>query len=114
LFGCNFAPQGWAMCQGQILPISQYSALFSLLGTQFGGNGTSNFALPDLRSRIPMGQGNGSGLTPRAVGETRGGEGVTLTTGQLPAHNHGFLVSDGTATTNAPSGGTFARPNVNP
>ncbi|HTW71897.1 MAG TPA: tail fiber protein [Acetobacteraceae bacterium] len=90
LFGCNFAPYGWALCQGQLLPISQYAALFSLLGTQFGGNGTSNFQLPDLRSRVAVGAGNGPGLSSYVVGESGGVENVTLLTTNLPSHNHSF------------------------
>ena len=74
LFPYNFAPFGWALCEGQLLPISQNAALFSLLGVQFGGNGTSNFALPDLRGRVPMGQGQGPGLSPYSVGSQQGVE----------------------------------------
>ncbi len=88
IFGFNFNPRGWAFCQGQILPISQNAALFSLVGTQYGGNGTSNFALPDFRSRVPVSQGNAPGLTPYVVGETGGMENVSLTINALPAHNH--------------------------
>ncbi len=107
LFPYNFAPLGWAMCEGQLLPINQYTALFSLLGTQFGGNGTSNFALPDLRGRVPIGQGQGQGLTPYVVGETQGVEQVTLNTTTIPAHTHAFPTFASAATTNAPAG---ARP----
>jgi microcystin-dependent protein len=86
--GFNFAPFGWAFCNGQILPISQNTALFSLLGTQFGGDGKSNFALPNLQGNAPMGQGNGAGLTSRVIGETGGEPTVTLLTTQLPSHSH--------------------------
>ena len=86
--GFNFAPAGWALCTGQILSIAQNSALFSLLGTQFGGNGTSTFALPNLQNAAPMAQGAGPGLTPRVMGETGGEVSVTLLTSQIPAHNH--------------------------
>src|SRR5262245_26202423 len=88
MFGGNFAPLGWATCDGQLLPISQYTALFSLLGTTYGGDGVTNFALPDLRGRVPMHPGQGPGLSPRTLGEKAGTETVTLTTAQLPAHNH--------------------------
>src|SRR5690242_1966413 len=88
LFGFNFAPTGWALCQGQLMSIAQNSALFSLLGTQFGGDGIQTFALPDLRGRVPLGQGQGPGLTPRVVGEQSGQENHTLLTAEMPAHNH--------------------------
>jgi microcystin-dependent protein len=84
----NFAPNGWALCNGQTLPISQNTALFSLLGTQFGGNGTSTFALPNLQGNAPMDQGNGAGLTPRVMGETGGETAVTLLTTEIPSHTH--------------------------
>ena len=87
-FGFNFEPRGWAFCNGQLLAISQNTALFSLLGTMYGGNGVSTFALPDLRGRTPIHMGQGSGLTDRTQGETGGTETFTLTTGQLPAHSH--------------------------
>lgn len=87
-FGFNFAPRGWAKCDGQLLPISQYSALFSLLGTIYGGDGRTTFALPDLRGRSPIHYGNGPGLTTRPIGQRSGQENVTLTTSQIPAHNH--------------------------
>jgi microcystin-dependent protein len=88
LFGGNFAPRGWALCDGQLLPISQYSALFSILGTIYGGDGRTTFALPDLRGRVPLHPGNGIGLTPRDIGDKFGEEHVTLTEQQLPPHNH--------------------------
>jgi microcystin-dependent protein len=88
IFGCTFAPRRWATCSGQVMSISQNSALFSLLGTYYGGNGTSTFALPDLRSRSPMHQGQGPGLTPRDIGERGGSESVTLTLQQVPGHTH--------------------------
>jgi microcystin-dependent protein len=84
LFPGNFAPTGWAMTNGQLLPISQNTALFSLVGTFYGGNGTSNFALPDFRSRMPMDQGNGPGLSPRVIGEAGGAETITLSPLALP------------------------------
>lgn len=83
----NFAPQGWALCNGQLLPINQNAALFSLLGTYYGGNGTTNFALPNLQGRVPLGAGNG--LSPYVVGQNGGEETVILQSSQIPAHNHG-------------------------
>src|ERR1700720_1939645 len=88
MVGFNFAPSGWAFCNGQILPISQNTALFSLLGTYYGGNGTSNFALPDLRGRTPINQGQGPGLSGYAIGQVSGVESVTLIGSEIPAHNH--------------------------
>jgi microcystin-dependent protein len=84
----NFAPRGFAFCQGQILSISQNTALFSLLGTTYGGNGTTTFALPDLRGRIPVGQGQGPGLDPYVLGQMEGAESITLTGSEVPAHSH--------------------------
>lgn len=88
MFGGNFAPRGWALCNGQILPISQNTALFSLLGTFYGGNGQSNFALPDLQGRSPMHWGNGAGLSPRSIGEEGGENSVTLLSTEMPQHSH--------------------------
>lgn len=88
LFPFNFAPLGWALCQGQLLPISQNTALFSLLGTQFGGNGTSNFALPDLQGRVAVNQGTGAGLSSYFIGQSGGVENLTLTAQEIPSHAH--------------------------
>ena len=88
MVGFNFAPRGWAKCDGQLLPISQYNALFSLLGTQYGGDGRTTFGLPDLRGRFAMHQGSGSGLTTRVMGQKIGTETETLTIGQIPSHDH--------------------------
>lgn len=88
IVGFNFAPHGWATCDGQLLPIAQNTALFSLLGTQYGGNGTSNFALPDLRGRAPLFWGQGAGLSQRVQGETGGTPTATVLSGQLPVHSH--------------------------
>ena len=88
MFAGNFAPTGWAFCQGQLLPIAQNQALFSLLGTTYGGNGTTTFALPDLRGRVPVGFGQGPGLSNRVIGEKFGSELVTLNINQMPSHNH--------------------------
>ena len=90
IFPFNFAPKGWAWCDGQLLPISQNTALFSLLGTTYGGNGKSNFALPDLQGRAPMHPGQGPGLSLHDLGETSGSETVTLITAEMPAHSHGM------------------------
>ena len=88
IFPFNFAPTGWAMCQGQILPISQNTALFSLLGTMYGGDGRSTFALPNLGNSSPIGMGAGAGLTPRSIGESGGEATVTLSAAQLATHTH--------------------------
>ncbi|MGO4293900.1 phage tail protein [Chitinophaga sp. RAB17] len=88
MYACNFAPDGYAECNGQLLPLSQNTALFSLLGTYYGGDGKSTFALPDLQGRIPVGAGQGAGLTERYLGESGGQESVTLTPDQLPNHTH--------------------------
>jgi microcystin-dependent protein len=88
MFGSNFAPAGWALCNGQILPISQNNALFALLGTTYGGDGITTFALPDLRSRLPIHQGQGAGLSPYVLGEKTGVENVTLLNNNMPLHNH--------------------------
>lgn len=88
-FGFNFNPSGWAKCDGQLLNIASNTALFSLLGTTYGGDGESTFGLPDLRGRLPMHQGNGGGLSPRSTGQRGGFETVTLTQNQMPNHSHG-------------------------
>lgn len=88
IFGFNFPPAGWAQCNGQLMPISQNTALFSLLGTTYGGNGQSTFALPDLQGRAPMQQGDGAGLSPRNLGEMGGSESVTLLESEMPLHSH--------------------------
>jgi microcystin-dependent protein len=88
MFGGNFAPRGWAFCNGQLLSIAQNTALFSLLGTTYGGNGQTTFGLPNLQDSSPMGQGQGPGLTPRVQGETGGEANVTLLASEMPAHTH--------------------------
>jgi microcystin-dependent protein len=97
MFAGNFAPVGWAACNGQLLPINQNMALFAILGTTYGGDGVTTFALPDLRGRVPMHAGNGPGLSPRVLGEMSGSETNTLTISQMPAHNHtvNAVVADG-------------------
>jgi microcystin-dependent protein len=90
----NFAPRGWAFCNGQLMAISQNTALFSLIGTFYGGDGNQTFALPDLRCRFAMHQGEGAGLSQRVIGEVAGEEQVTLTTAQMPTHNHTIEATD--------------------
>jgi microcystin-dependent protein len=111
IFPFNFPPKGWAWCDGQLLPISQNTALFSLLGTTYGGNGKSNFALPDLQGRAPMHPGQGPGLSLHDLGETGGAEAVTLLESEIPAHNHLVGAQNtplgGVAT---PAGNTLNRP----
>jgi microcystin-dependent protein len=92
-FPFNFAPIGFAFCRGQLLPIAQNTALFSLLGTTYGGNGTTNFALPNLQGRVPIGFGQGPGLTNHDQGETGGSETIALTTAQMPLHTHAISAS---------------------
>jgi microcystin-dependent protein len=108
LFAGNFAPVGWNFCDGTLLPISDNDALFNLLGTTYGGDGVSTFAVPDLRGRVPMGQGNGPGLSPRTIGESFGVETVTLTTQQIPTHNHFLMASTVAAASPNPGGALFA------
>jgi microcystin-dependent protein len=109
IFGGNFAPQGWAFCNGQLLSISQNTALFSLLGTTYGGNGTTTFALPDLRGRAAVGFGQGPGLSNYDLGESTGSETVTLTAGQMPAHSHLVAANDAPANVQSPSGADLAQ-----
>ncbi len=106
LFAGTYAPRGWLPCQGQTLPINQNEALFSILGVNYGGNGTTTFALPDLRGRAPLGVGQGPGLSPKTLGEVGGYEQVTLTQNQMPQHTHAVApaASDAQQTTNRPAG----------
>ena len=113
LFAGNFAPSGWAQCDGQLLSIDQYTALFSLIGTTYGGDGQTTFALPDLRSRVPVHQGQGPGLSSYVVGEYGGAEAVTLTPGQMAAHSHPALGNSGAGTQNSPGGGVWAGSSLN-
>jgi len=110
LFGGNFAPAGWALCNGQLIPIAQNTALFSILGTTYGGNGTTNFALPDLRQRMPMHAGSGPGLTVRDLGEQGGEQTTTLTVQQIPSHSHAMLASNAAATVQSPASALLAKP----
>lgn len=102
-FGFNFAPTGWAQCNGQLLPISQNTALFSLLGTFYGGDGKSTFALPDLQGSAPMHQGQGQGLSERVIGEIGGSQFVTLLESEMPAHSHAINGSSRPSTENDPN-----------
>jgi microcystin-dependent protein len=104
--GFNFAPQGWALCNGQLLPITQNTALFSLIGTFYGGNGTSNFALPNLQGMVAVGAGQGVGLSPYDVGQTGGEAAHTLSTGEMAAHDHTIGVSSAAATSTTASSAT--------
>ena len=122
IFPFNFAPKGWAWCDGQLLPLSQNTALFSLLGTTYGGDGKSNFALPDLQGRAPMHPGQGPGLSLHDLGETGGSETVTLLESEIPSHSHSLIatVENGTQGTLTPGitlassvGGALYQTNVN-
>jgi microcystin-dependent protein len=104
MFAGNFAPKGWAFCNGQVLPIAQNPALFSILGTTYGGNGQTTFALPDLRGREPMHWGAGPGLTSRTLGEASGTESVTLISSQMPTHTHELGASSNQGDQFSPSG----------
>jgi microcystin-dependent protein len=108
LFGGNFAPLGYAFCSGQILSISQNDALFALIGTTYGGDGQTTFALPDLRGRIPVHVGQGPGLSSYVLGQSGGAETVTLTTQQLPAHTHAAQAQSAAGNQAAPGGGVWA------
>lgn len=105
LFPWDWPPRGWALCQGQLLPIAQSTALFSLLGTTYGGNGTSTFGLPDLRGRVPNHQGGNY-----IIGEMAGQENVTLLITQLPSHQHALMATTTTGTANPPVGNLLAQP----
>jgi microcystin-dependent protein len=104
IFPFNFAPKGWAFCDGQLLPLSQNTALFSLLGTTYGGDGKSNFALPDMQGNAPMHPGQGPGLSLHDLGETSGSDTVTLLQSEMPAHSHAMNASQGDATDRVPDG----------
>src|SRR6476646_3398415 len=103
IFPFNFAPKGWAFCDVQLLPLSQNTALFSLLGTTYGGDGKSNFALPDLEGRAPMHPGQGPGLSLHDLGETGGSDTVSLLESEIPAHSHGMTCNTDDAALQAPS-----------
>lgn len=104
MFGGNFAPRGWALCNGQLVSISQNAALFSILGTTFGGDGVQTFALPDLRGRVPIHAGQGPGLSPYVSGEQGGTEAVALAQNQMPIHNHAVNAEGLNANSPTPAG----------
>jgi microcystin-dependent protein len=109
IFPFNFAPRGWAWCDGQLLPLSQNTALFSLLGTTYGGNGKSNFALPDLQGRVPMHPGQGPGLSLHDLGETGGSETVSLLESEIPSHAHALMCLPAPGDAPTAAGDSFAR-----
>jgi microcystin-dependent protein len=109
IFPFNFAPKGWAFCDGQLMPLSQNTALFSLLGTTYGGDGKSNFALPDLQGRAVMHPGQGPGLSLHDLGETGGSETVTLLESEIPAHSHAMRGSEEDGRENNPAANYFGR-----
>lgn len=108
MFAGNFAPRGWALCNGQLLAISQNTALFSLLGTYYGGDGRTTFALPNLQGAAPVGQGQGPGLTDRALGESGGETQVTLLQSEMPTHNHTVSASTNGSTGSDPTNSVWA------
>ncbi len=111
MFGLNFQPRGWAYCAGQLLAIADNDALFALIGTTYGGDGQTTFALPDLRGRIPIGLGTGPGLSTRTIGEKAGTENVSLLATQMPSHNHSFAVNNAEATVVVPTANVnFSKP----
>ena len=112
MFAGNFAPAGWALCNGQLLPISENEALFAILGTTYGGDGQTTFALPDLRGRVPMHTGTGAGLTPRVLGEMGGSETVTMTINQMPAHSHLVAGTTNDGNQSSPTGAIFANTKI--
>jgi microcystin-dependent protein len=102
----NFAPPGWFLCNGQLVSIAEYEVLFQLIGTFYGGDGVQTFGIPDLRGRVPLHAGTGTGLSPYVIGEKTGTEFVTLTSSQLGSHSHNFLTSNRAATTTTPANTT--------
>lgn len=108
-FGFPFAPAGWAFCDGQLLSVSEHKTLFAVLGATYGGNGSTTFALPDLRNSVPMSWGTGPGLSPRAIGDKGGQAGVSLRVSEMPSHEHSFNASADLADERQPSGQAFAQ-----
>src|SRR3954466_15784298 len=113
IFPFNFPPTGWAFCDGQLMPISQNTALFSLLGTTYGGDGKSTFALPDMQGNAPMQPGQGQGLSLRDLGEMSGVESITLLQSEIPVHTHTMRVANAAATTAVPTNAVPAKINFN-
>lgn len=113
IWALNFAPRNWAYCDGALLPIASYTALFSILGTTYGGDGRTTFGLPDLRGRVPVHPGNGPGLTPRSLGARFGTTSETLTVAQVPSHGHSLAGSTDAATSSTPDGRVLAAASVN-
>jgi microcystin-dependent protein len=115
MFGGNFAPQGWALCEGQLIPIAENDTLFTLIGTTYGGDGQTTFALPDLRGRIPIHMGQGPGLSNYVIGESGGVEAVALLGAQMPAHGHALAASlNGAELTAGPNGSVTADTGATP
>jgi len=113
MFSGNFEPRSWRFCHGQILSIAENTALFSIIGTTYGGNGQTTFALPDLRGRVAMGTGQGAGLSPRTLGQMAGQETVTLTPNEMPAHTHVVRAKTGTTSTEqSPANNLFGMPSL--
>jgi microcystin-dependent protein len=108
IFAGNFAPVGWQLCDGTLLPISQYDALYALLGTTYGGDGATTFGVPDLRGRLAIGQGTGTNLTPRVMGQSFGTEIATVPQNGWPVHSHALMASSNTATSGTPGGNVLA------
>jgi microcystin-dependent protein len=109
IFAGSFAPQGWFLCNGQLVPIAQYTTLFGVIGTRYGGDGVTTFALPDLRGRVPIHAGQGPGLSNYPLAQQGGSEGHALTTSEIPAHTHTVAASAAVGTSDGPAGRTFAR-----
>ena len=113
MFGGNFAPAGWAFCNGAVMAIDQNDTLFNLIGTTYGGDGQSTFALPDLQGRVPIHMGQGAGLSSYTIGEQGGTETVTLTTNQIPSHGHLAMGQSANGNQPAPGGGVWASSSLN-
>lgn len=112
MFAGNFAPAGWMFCEGALLPISEYETLFNLIGTTYGGDGQETFALPDMRGRVPLHFGQGSGLSNRVLADVAGAEEVTLTLNQIPSHTHALFASADIATLESPANALLAQSSV--
>lgn len=108
MFAGSFSPAGWKLCDGSLLPISQNEVLYTLLGTTYGGDGVTTFAIPDLRGRVPVHAGNGAGLSPVVLGQKAGTEQVTMTVNQMPAHSHPLMAQSAEGNANLPTNNAFA------